>query len=187
MPTLNIRGQQGVAMIFALIFLVVIAIMGAAVASVAGLEERMAGNTRERDLAFQAAEAALRDAQLQLVNSATPRCNDGRVRRQADGEFSTTDSNGRSHWDAIFGDVGSTCTDCFDMGTGSLSIGAGKLFDTPKYVIEQKLSVPLPPFGADQLRRYRVTARGVGGTADSVVILQAEFTCDGSSCGMCNP
>lgn len=53
------QSQRGVTLIIALIFLAILALLGVTVAQTAQLEERMAGNTRDRDLAFQATEAAL--------------------------------------------------------------------------------------------------------------------------------
>ena len=54
--------ERGVSLVVGLIFLVVLTILGLMALRVATLEERMSGNARERSLAFQAAEAALRDA-----------------------------------------------------------------------------------------------------------------------------
>lgn len=60
------KNQTGVTLLTALIFLVVLAMIGANAAKMATLEERMAGNSRNRDLAFQAAEATLNFAKNNL-------------------------------------------------------------------------------------------------------------------------
>ncbi len=54
--------QRGATLVIALVFLVILTFLGVSVATTNTLQERMAGNTRNRDLAFQAAEYALRDA-----------------------------------------------------------------------------------------------------------------------------
>lgn len=61
------RAQRGAVLVISLLFLTILTILG--VASMRGtvLQERMAFNTREQNLALQAAEAALRDAELWLL------------------------------------------------------------------------------------------------------------------------
>jgi type IV pilus assembly protein PilX len=55
--------QQGAVLALALIFLLLLTIIGVTAMSTATLEEKMAGNTKDRNLAFQAAESALRDGE----------------------------------------------------------------------------------------------------------------------------
>ncbi len=56
----------------ALIFLVLLTLLGVSAMQTATMEERMAGNMRNENLAFQAAEAALRDAEDLLGGAAPP-------------------------------------------------------------------------------------------------------------------
>lgn len=60
--------QAGAALITGLIFLVVLSMIGVTAARMSTLEERMSGNMRDRSLAMQAAERALRDAETDLRN-----------------------------------------------------------------------------------------------------------------------
>ena len=60
--TLKMR-QSGMVLVVSLIILVVVTLLAISALRVTTLEERMAGNTRDRQLAFQAAEYALREAQ----------------------------------------------------------------------------------------------------------------------------
>lgn len=66
-PTL--KTQQGAVMVIALLMLLILTVLGVAGMSTTSLEERMAGNSRDREIAFQAAEAALREGEA-LVESA---------------------------------------------------------------------------------------------------------------------
>jgi type IV pilus assembly protein PilX len=59
--------QRGVVLIVALLFLVVLTILGTAASRMVTSEERMSRFAREYNIAFQAAEAALRDAR-DIVN-----------------------------------------------------------------------------------------------------------------------
>ena len=63
-------GQQGVALLMAMLFLVIITLIGIASMTGTTLEERMARNYRETNIAFQAAEAALRDAETDMTGGA---------------------------------------------------------------------------------------------------------------------
>lgn len=54
------RRQRGIALIIGVVILAVLSMIGVAAFSISTQEERMAGNSRDRMLAFEAAEAALR-------------------------------------------------------------------------------------------------------------------------------
>ena len=58
--------QRGAVLLVALIMLLLLTILGAAAMRDTNLQERMAGNMRDHDLAFQAAEAALRFAEQEV-------------------------------------------------------------------------------------------------------------------------
>jgi type IV pilus assembly protein PilX len=62
----SLRHQHGVVLIVALLFLVVLTILGTAASRMVTSEERMSRFAREYNIAFQAAEAALRDARDEL-------------------------------------------------------------------------------------------------------------------------
>jgi len=58
-----LRPQRGIALIIGLIILAVLSMIGVAAFSISTQEERMAGNSRDRMRAFEAAEAALRSCE----------------------------------------------------------------------------------------------------------------------------
>jgi len=61
--------QRGIALVTSLIFLAILTIVGVTAARMASLEERMAGNMRDRDIALRAAEMGLRDAERDIMNA----------------------------------------------------------------------------------------------------------------------
>ena len=61
--------QQGLSLVTTLLFMVAALMLGVSVLSVNVMQERTIGNTKDRDLALQAAEAALRDAERDLIDS----------------------------------------------------------------------------------------------------------------------
>lgn len=65
----NRRVQQGAALIIALMILAVITVLGTAAWQMGTQEERMVGHQRDRNIAFEAAEAALRDGERDLLCS----------------------------------------------------------------------------------------------------------------------
>lgn len=158
----GVQRERGASLMVALIFLVIMAMLGVTVANVTTLQERMAGHTRDRDLALQAAEAALRDAESRLVDATF---------RAAAVPFDATHANGDAFWETCFGPTApSPCgTKYTPTGANALpTTGAGAVAAQPQYVLERK-----PDAGGTQV--YRVTARSVGGTTDAIVVLQAEF------------
>ncbi|MES2072678.1 MAG: PilX N-terminal domain-containing pilus assembly protein [Pseudomonadota bacterium] len=60
--------QQGVSLILSLIFLVVLSLLGLSAIQNSTLQERMSNNLRDRNIALQAAELALRDAERDLAS-----------------------------------------------------------------------------------------------------------------------
>lgn len=65
------RGQRGVALVIALILLVVITLVGLAAVSGTILQQKMAANLYDRQVAFQDAEAALRIAAQRIATNPT--------------------------------------------------------------------------------------------------------------------
>lgn len=65
---MNTRNQQGAILIVALIMLLLVTIIGLASMRGTSLQERMAGNLRDQELALQAAEAALRKGEARVIS-----------------------------------------------------------------------------------------------------------------------
>ncbi len=66
--------ERGFSLIVALMMLIVIIILGISSSQMAINEERGARNDRDRQIAFQAAEAALKDGEAEILNPASPAC-----------------------------------------------------------------------------------------------------------------
>lgn len=64
--TTRITRQRGAALVVALLMLLVMTVLGLASMQVTRMEEKMAGNARDVNLAFQGAEAGLREAEERL-------------------------------------------------------------------------------------------------------------------------
>jgi type IV pilus assembly protein PilX len=144
----------------ALIFLTILMLLGTSATLNTNLQERMAGNTRNRDLAFQAAEAALKDAETTLTAWRTL-VFDGTVAGLI--TYDPNDPNQDHGNDADY--WGSTNWSSSRSPAQSLS----QVAEQPRYIVERMPNVAATEY-------YRVTARGVGGDPNAVVILQALYT-----------
>src|SRR6187431_451621 len=69
--TSRTNAQQGAALVIALIMLLVLTVLGLTAMQVTRMEERMAGNSRDINLAFQGAEAGLRDGEDRIAAMTT--------------------------------------------------------------------------------------------------------------------
>lgn len=162
----SLRQQRGVTLIIALIFMAVLALLGATAAQNSVLEERMAGNTRDRDLAFQAAEAALLDAKLNIATLRTQLGGNGLVDASSCAVPNVppcylSHGNDAAYWTNTF--VWNTTNARHPVQT------LNQVVEQPLYLLEKM------PNGAGGLETYRVTARGVGKSANAIAITQEVF------------
>jgi type IV pilus assembly protein PilX len=170
--------QQGIVMVVSLLFLLILTIIGVTAMNSSTLEERMSGNLRDRNLAFQAAESALRAGEIALratlVNPPTAAygCTDKYVCPLLTSDL----SSGASAWN---GDRAVEVTGTTLAGVAS----------SPKYIIEVITPVPQVKAGyllapgssltaANAECYYRITARGIGGAASTTAVLQSTFRHD---------
>ncbi|MGY6276211.1 pilus assembly PilX family protein [Methylomonas sp. MgM2] len=179
----SLKGQHGATLFTALIFLVMLMLLGVNAAQMSGIEERMAGNNRNRDLAFQAAEAALKHVEqnLNAGENIKDLVFDGTVAGLR--TFNACLPNTADYWNNCDPDVDACPLDCNGTEVGYVwsNTSARKPAHTLTLNQDDSVNATLQPMyvvekvGANQ---YRVTARGLGGDGESVVILQTmlEYT-----------
>ncbi|MCG2578314.1 PilX N-terminal domain-containing pilus assembly protein [Dechloromonas sp. XY25] len=149
------RSQQGATLMVVLIFLMVLSMLGVAAVQNNIFQEKMSGNTRDRELAFEAAEAAVRDASANIISLRAGPWTGG-------GGLSTYDANNAN--DSTYWNTSSNWSSYRNP-----SATVAKVATQPQYRIEKK-----PNIGT--VEYYRVTARGFGADSTTIVIIQAEFT-----------
>lgn len=162
--------QCGVALITSLIFLVILTVIGVTAARMATLEERMAGNMRDRTVALRAAEMALRDAERDILF--------GRGITGLTG-FTTTCTNGLCYNNNPAGFIPPVWTTVSMTGTPSVAYGqftsatpiAG-VSAQPRYLIEGMRKTPP---GGGLTYYYQITVRAQGQNPNTVVWLQEMF------------
>jgi type IV pilus assembly protein PilX len=167
------RQQRGAALVISLILLIIMTIIG--LASIRGItqEERMANHSFDRNLAFQATEATLRDVEV-LVETKKPAPTAGCS--LVDGLMSCAPP--------VATDAPRWLDDTFASWTASSTVGAGALAVTPQYFVEY-LGANFecqPGVGVSSgitCKRYRITARSQDGTGSrSSVMLQSIYATD---------
>ncbi len=149
-PTFR-RQQQGVVLVLALIILVLVTLVGLSTVRTTTMEEKMAGNSRDRDKAFQAAEAAVQHC-LGLVDTNTYAAN----------KLTPTSVGTIPHWET----AANWDTSSANSFAVALSDSTAKLAQDPRCMVEM-----LGAAGS-----YRVTGRAVGASAETIVMLQATYS-----------
>jgi type IV pilus assembly protein PilX len=181
-PQQGIAKQNGATLFTALIFLIMLTMLGVNVAQHSALEERMSGNTRSRDLAFQAAEAALKQVEehlivgenlRQYIPANPPSTTDGTVQAVGFRNINVCLPNSAEYWNETGAKDCNGTSRSFTWSAGTVTSTArepaatlNQIASQPMYVVERY------PNSADGTERYRVTARAVGGDSNTVVILQ---------------
>jgi type IV pilus assembly protein PilX len=189
--------ERGAVLIVALLFLVILTMLGVTAMSSTTMEERMAGNTRDSNLALEAAEAALRDAVRDIYGAAYVGVNSraGGVKPSFFGDAVRTLGSCGSTGLCLpaYQSVGETdsklpAAPAVDM-TAAPSVEYGTYTNAPKlqglamqprYIIENFCLVDQTGVGSIggtfcNPNYYRITARGYGMNPNSQVTVQEVF------------
>jgi len=168
--------QRGIALLVAMVLLLIMSLLG--VASMRGtiLEERMAGNWRDQNIALQAAEAALREGESFFETSFSPPALSDFPCSGSCTIFSYNEADPIANF--LLRNNGSEITQWRTSATSYSGTITGSA-EAPQYLIEQRAYVRDhlgTGFGvASETGRhmYQVTARGVGQTPQGVRIFQS--------------
>ena len=144
-------GQRGVTLIITLVMLVLVTLVIVSTVRTSTMDEKMAGNARDRDKAFQAAEAAVQSCIAKLQSSTytgTP--------------LTPAAFNATPNWEvaANWGNANSVVVVVAD------DLTSAKLSSQPRCMYEALVA------GSGN---YRITGRALGGSSLTEVILQATY------------
>lgn len=165
------RRQHGAVLVVSLVILLIVTMIAAGSMRSTILEEKMAGNSRDRNLAFQAAESAVREGEMFIENVASLGGFKGtgglfgRTDAAPDYTAETTWTLPNQHVDA------------------SANYGA---YEAPQYFIKQFTTVAgadgalnLSGYGDNKgtgdVTVFTVTGRGTGGSADSAEVILRSY------------
>lgn len=199
-----IHGQRGIVLVTGLLLLLLITLVVLAASRSGRLQAVMSSNTRDRDLAFQAAEAALVDAEERLAfefhavftdgaNSNLENLAAGLLNRSASTLSESTktslivQASQADYWISPAGANGYGWFDANGAVDNSKSIATSQAIEDvdqqPRFVIEYLgTATPSVDCSLPQTHyRYRITALAVGASsgsrkqADTRVLLQSEY------------
>lgn len=160
--------QQGSALIVALVMLLVISLIGVAGIQSTAMQDRMAANLLDKNLAFQAAEAAAREGEDSLADGVPMSFpNSGGLYRIGADE--------RPDWPENLSSVGGGV---ITYSEGNTSGQFPNVEAQPRYFIEQIDTIPAP--GCDlstycEPVYYRVTAAATGGTDTAAAVISTVY------------
>lgn len=175
------KTQQGFVLIVALILLLVLTMLGLAAAQSTSLEERMAGNARNHDLAFQSAEAGLNAAQAGILQGLWSNAN---YAGNASGLYLVATCCGASTWTSAW-TVGGVWGSALPADTAVSGLSIPIVSQQPVFIIEELPPVAPPGTnlaqqqngsGAPPVQPYRITAYATGGDQTTHVMLQTVVT-----------
>lgn len=170
--------ERGVVLIVSLIMLLLMTIIGVSGMQSTTLEEKMAGNMRNKNLAFQAAESALEAGEIFLGTKKSAELS-ALVFSCAgtDGLFTQSGVCSGTATKPIWDDDTVWANDKTNVKSVSYPGKFADIQASPRYIIEDLGLTDCHGSGAgtNDCRHFRVTARAVGGTADAVVIVQSIF------------
>jgi type IV pilus assembly protein PilX len=165
------KHQSGAVLIISLIMLLLLMLIGTTSMQTTLLEEKMAGNSRDQNLAFQSAEAALRagEARIEtLWNAGT-----GSLQAFCDGTAGLFSSAGNCAIanPAPDSKLAATWTD--NAKSITYNTGSALVTTQPRYFITYvSARVAGPPVAPIS---FTITARGTGGQNNTQVILRSYY------------
>lgn len=181
------RRERGVTLVIALIFMVALTLLGVGMVRSTTSDERMGANTRDYDIAFAAAEAAMRDAEIRIDGTyLAPKAMLGINNYPTSGSTCGTGTGTASQIGICQSDTNNTplvkplgtAYDLEDLthaavigtltGTATLPAVAAQ----PRYYIE---SIQVSTSTGSSPNGYRITSKGYGVRSSTQVILQEVY------------
>jgi len=183
-----VNKQKGVVLITSLVLLLIMTMLGVTAMSTTIIQEKMAGNSLDRERAFQAAEAALRDAEQfienptfafdPLASAVNDSCTNGLcTKRENNAGFDFNLGSSDAGWidERWLDPTLDVWNDVSKHRQYTITING--VSTIPKYIIEYLTSIDCPGSinGANDCEIYRITAQATGGTINSRVMLQSTY------------
>jgi type IV pilus assembly protein PilX len=169
-----LRRQRGAILVTSLLLLLILTVLGVTMMKMTNMQERMAGNTRDLNLALQGAEAALRDGETRidaLPDWPTLTAVSGCVWCEPDTLPINIDNPSAFDWKALAQEFGKAGAREFSGAE------VGNLAEDPRFTVEEsgrdRDSLLVDPEGERVF--YTVTSRSTGATGRANTVLQSTF------------
>jgi type IV pilus assembly protein PilX len=197
MPTRTARqSQQGVVLITAMLLLIVVTIMALSMFRSYGVEERIAGNTRDKQRALNAAESAQQYAEFMLAGGTTPIASTCPVGILPNGievcklgpgpaiDFSITPwLTGVTYTQFTSNPINGVNNVVSATGTRDKLNGAGVLLASASYAQAPIFYITDlgPNAGTPAGEVYQIDALGYGGSTNTVAVVESTFVIGAST------
>ena len=177
----NKQKQAGIVLFMSLVMLLLLTILGVSSIQTTSLQQRRARNANDGNLAFQAAEVALRDGEdlLEELNNLTDFGDplDDLGGNEANGYYFEAAPGAPPNWKNLGDWTGGGFRTSETQITGA---------EQPKYIVEHVQTIIADAdalnldnigedIGAGRTEVFRVTARGYGASADAQVMIQGTY------------
>lgn len=170
------RSQRGAVLVVSLIVLLVLTILAVSMSQTARLQERMTGNMRDADLAFQSAESALRGAETKISSYNTNPNTCAAPKDDANCDIFETLSlktidlrTDKSFWEANgieYGVIGK-------QEIGDVESDPGFVIEFVEFVADEPGA--LPPDLSKGRSFYEITSRSPGKVTTTQAVLQSTY------------
>ncbi|MBV1879782.1 MAG: hypothetical protein KUG79_19220 [Pseudomonadales bacterium] len=172
------RSQRGIVLFMSLVMLLIITVLGISSVQTTSLQERMARNARDSNLAFQAAESALKDAEV-IVEALTSLAQFNAASATENGLFYEADYDAVTNWSQInWADASG------NYMTAATNIEG--IASPPKFIIEHLKTVVSDvdslnqsnigqSTGSARTQIFRVTVYGTGGSDTAHLLIQGTY------------
>jgi type IV pilus assembly protein PilX len=175
------RHQGGVVLIAALAVLLMLTLLSVGMFRSFGLEERITGNSREKQHAFYAAQSSLHFAEAWLTANATAvaaTCNGTMptttICANSPSAFSFATSDWHTSYGSTYAPAQISTSTSAQNSTGNIQ----PAYAAPQYYITFLGPDPASPSSANL---YQVTAIGFGGNASATAVVQSVYSVGSSS------
>ena len=186
------KNQQGVALFISLVMLLILTILGVSAVQTTALQERMSRNSFDSNMAFQAAESAVRDAEQYIETNFNSLIDFDAAGAEDEGLYYANAWDEAPNWEAIDWDVDQECTETARptgvmlAGTTTGTTSVPNVCVQPKFIIEWVRRVESDEdllnldnigqgTGAGRTQVFRITAMGTGGTESAHVMVQTTY------------
>ena len=170
------KSQDGVALFISLVLLLVLTIIGVSSVQTTSLEVRMTRNEHDSMLAFQAAESALRDAEVVVEAVTFATIEDDFTEAGNNGLYEGAEMEEQPIWQRA---------DIWEVANSrEAETNVDGVSAQARYIVEHvdtivRSSNPNQITGQDddfeEVEIFRITARGIGGSPNSQVTLQSSY------------
>ncbi len=160
----NMHTQRGAILVISLIILLVMTVLGISSLRSATMQERMSGNNLDRQLAFQAAEAALRAGERVVETNPTPTLDQNCL----GGICTNPRAQNFANWQE-------DPTHAIWATAQNVDVVLDGVQTTARFMIEDMCEFTPATGATDSQRMFRITAFATGGTDTSQVMLQSSY------------